>query len=53
MSRQAHAQKKIATFSTARARLPLAGEPDALALVHTFRDLDLVTFDFVRVPSAQ
>jgi len=47
MTRQAHAQKKIAAFSPAGARFALARKPDALSLVHAFRDLDLITFQLV------
>src|SRR5438270_276917 len=53
MSRQAHAEKQIAAFSTARSRFALTREPDSLAFVHTFRDLDLITFHLVGIAAAQ
>src|SRR2546423_13292926 len=53
MARQANAQKKIAAFSAACPRFALAGEPNPLPLVHTLRDLDLITFDLVGIPAPQ
>src|SRR5712692_6075839 len=53
MPSQAHPQKQVATFPAARARFPLAGQPDALTFVNAARDFDLVIFYFVRAGATQ
>ena len=53
MTRQPHTQKEIAAFSAAFSRFPLAREANALTFMHAFRDLDLVTFQLVRIAPAQ
>lgn len=53
MARETDPQKKIATFPSARARFALARQANALTFMNALRDLDLITFDLVRVPAAQ
>ena len=53
MSCQADAQKEITTFAAPCSCFALAGQPDALSLVHATRDLDLIIFNFVRTGTAQ
>ena len=53
MSRQAHAQKKVAALAPARSRFALAGQTDALALTDAARDFDLVGFDLFGATATQ
>ena len=53
VARQTHAQKKIAAFPATRPRLTLAGETNALPFMDPLRDLDLITFDLVRIAPPQ
>src|SRR6266436_1706128 len=53
MSSQAHAKKKIAAFSSARARFALTAQTDSLSFVNAARDLNLIIFHFIRASAAQ
>src|SRR5438132_5767225 len=53
MSRQAHAQKKVAAFSSARARLALTAQPDSLSFMNTARNLNLIIFHLIRASPAK
>src|SRR5207244_7055375 len=50
---QPHAQKWIAAFSSADARLALPGQTDSLPFVDAARNLDLIVFHLVRPGAAQ
>src|SRR4029453_11225430 len=53
MPGQSHSKKKIPAFSSARPRLTLATQTDALAFAHTTGNFNLVRFHFVRTASPQ
>src|SRR6266705_4833629 len=53
MFRQAHPQKKVATFSAAGAGFSLAGEADSLTFMNAARNFDLIIFDFIGASAAQ
>src|SRR6266404_4691649 len=53
MSSQAHSKKKIAAFSSARARFALTAQTDSLSFMNAARDLNLVIFHFIRAGPAQ
>src|SRR6266704_1156270 len=53
MFRQAHPQKKVATFSAAGAGFSLAGEADSLTFMNAARNFDLIIFDFVGASATQ
>src|SRR5256714_6737045 len=53
MTRQADAQKKISAFPSTGSGFSLAGKANALSLVHAFRNLDLITFHLVGIPTPQ
>src|SRR5437870_10476301 len=53
MSSQAHAKKKIAAFSSARARFALTAQTDSLSFMNAARDLNLIIFHFIRASAAQ
>src|SRR5438034_7489626 len=53
MSSQAHAKKKIAAFSSARARFALTAQTDSLSFMNAARDLNLVILHFIRASTAQ
>ena len=47
MFRQAHPQKKVATFSAAGTGFALTGEADSLPFMNAARNFNLIIFDFV------
>src|SRR5207249_271216 len=53
MSSQAHAKKKIAAFSSARARFALTAQTDSLSFMNAARDLNLIILHFIRASAAQ
>src|SRR5205085_2190851 len=53
MFRETYPQKKITTFSSARAGLSLTGETNALPFMNPARNFDLIIFDLVRAGAAQ
>src|SRR5438046_4808571 len=53
MSSQAHAKKKIAAFSSARARFALTAQTDSLSFMNAARDLNLIILHFIRASTAQ
>src|SRR6266496_1277837 len=53
MSSQAHAKKKIAAFSSARARFALTSQTDSLSFMNAARDLNLIILHFIRASTAQ
>src|SRR5881397_515037 len=53
MSSQAHAKKKIAAFSSARARFALTAQTDSLSFMNAARDLNLIIFHLIRASPAK
>src|SRR4029077_13442629 len=53
MSRQAHSKRKIAAFSSARARFPLTAQTDSLSFMNAAWDLNLIILHFIRASPAQ